>query len=573
MNSNNNNARYNIVTILVAIMVVAMLWQLFDKQILEHGKYVALAEGQQRFETVDIAKRGQIYVHDTIGGENRLYPLAFDVKSYALWVVPKQIRDKEAVSKEIGTMVGMDVSKIFGQINNDKLYVPPIKKGIGYDLADLIKAKKIPGVFVMPEYGRYYPENNLASQLLGFVNAEGKGKYGFEGHYDKELQGTAGETVGEKDTLGRVINLLNQKNPQDGTSFVLTIDRAVQYYAEKSLKSGIQRYQAEGGSVVIMDVKTGGIIAMANAPDYNPNDYKNVAKENQNLFVNPAISNLYEPGSIMKPITMAGALDSGAVTPETTETFSNYTVVDGYEIHTAQDKAFGTENMAQILQNSDNVGMAWVSEKQGKDNIYKYLGAFNLLDKTNIDLDGEATGYTPPFKHWRDINRATISFGQGIAVTPIEMVAAYAAIANKGKYLYPHLVDKIIQPDGKEIKIETKTGSQIIKEEVANQIMGMLQSVIESGHGRRAAVAGFKLGGKTGTAQIPKAEGGYEEGIYNHSFMGVGPMNDPRFVMLVKLDKPKTAEFAESTAAPVFGDIASFLLNYYYKMPPTEPVQ
>lgn len=570
---NNLTKRYNILGVLVVIMAITIFWRMFEKQIVEHGAYTALAEGQQRFETEEIAQRGVVYVHDAIEGQDSLYPLAFDIKTYALWVVPRQVIDKETTSSALTDISGIDKTTIFDAINNDKLYIPPLKKGLTFDQADAIKQKKIAGVFVMPENSRYYPEKSLASQLLGFVNVEGKGNYGFEGHYDRELQGTSGETVGEKDTLGRVINLLDEKDAKDGTSYVLTLDRSVQYYAEKKLKEAIPKYQAESGSVIIMDVKTGGIIAMASTPDFDPNTYKLTAKDNSSYFVNPAISNLYEPGSIMKPITMAGAIDCGAVTPETTGTFSNFVVVDGYEIHTAEDKPFGTENMAQILQNSDNVGMVWVSEQEGKDNIYKYLNDFNLLDKTNIDLDGEATGYVPNFKHWKDINRATISFGQGISVTPLSMVAAYAAIANGGTYIYPHVVDRIIQPDGKEINVEKKTGKQVLKPETAKSVLDMLVSVIKSGHGKKAAVAGYDLAGKTGTAQIPKADGGYEENIYVHSFMGVGPSNDPRFAMLVKLDKPKSALYAESTAAPVWGEIASFLINYYYKIPPTGQAQ
>jgi cell division protein FtsI/penicillin-binding protein 2 len=563
-------SRFNIIGIIVAIMIVVIVWRMFEKQVVEHGQYVALAEGQQRFETTDIAQRGKIFVHDNIEGEDSLYPLAFDVKSFALWVVPKQAIDKEKTAKDLSTITGLDEKTIFDEINNDKLYIPPIKKGIDYSTAGEIKGKKIPGVFVMPEYSRFYPENNLAAQLMGFVNAEGKGNYGFEGHYDKELQGTAGQTIGEKDTLGRVINLLDQKNPQDGTSYVLTIDRSVQYYVEKSLNEALTKYQADSGSVIIMDIETGGILAMANTPSYDPNLYKDVAKVSPNLFMNPAISSLYEPGSIMKPITMAGALDTGAVTPDTTGTFSNEVTVNGYQIRTAENKAFGTENMSQIIQNSDNVGMVFVSEKQGKDNLYKYLNAFNLLNKTNIDLDGEATGYVPQFKYWQDINRATIAFGQGISVTPIEMVAAYAAIANKGKYIYPHIVDQIVQPDGSKIQIEKTEGEQIVKPEVAKEVTDMLKSVFTSGHDLKAAIPGIDIAVKTGTAQIPKAGGGYEEGIFNHSFMGFAPADNPRFVMLVKLDRPKSAIYAESTAAPLWGQIGNFLINYYYKIAPNK---
>jgi cell division protein FtsI/penicillin-binding protein 2 len=290
--------------------------------------------------------------------------------------------------------------------------------------------------------------------------------------------------------------------------------------------------------------------------------------------MNPAIAHLYEPGSIFKPLVMSAALDQGVVTLDTIGNYDWHVFVDGYEIKTAEKKAFGEENMTQILQNSDNVAMVDISAKLGKDNLYKFLKSFNVLDKTGIDLDSEASGYAPNFKYWKDINRATIAFGQGISVSPIEMVAAYAAIANKGVYEYPHIVDKMIFSDGSEKKIEKQEGERVIKPETASTMAEMLFNVVEGGHSWRAKVPGFKVGAKTGTAQIPKPEGGYEEsedglGIYIHSLAGFAPTDDPRFAMLVKLDRPKAAKYSENTAAPLFGEIASFLLNNYYRLAPT----
>ncbi len=563
---NQSEDRIKILAILAIVSVFIILWRMFDLGILNQEKYIALAEGQQRFEKIDLAQRGRVYVHDSIEDKDALYPLAFDVKSFALWIVPKHVSRKEETAKLVSELVDIPENEIFEIIDNDKLYVPPIKRGIDFDLANKIKEEKIVGVFVMPEYGRYYPEVTLASQVLGFVNAEGEGNYGFEGHYDRELQGTAGKIVGEKDTLGRIISLLDQEGAKDGTSYVLTIDRSVQFFAEKTLDEAMETYGAEGGTVIAMDVKSGGIIAMASAPDFDPNTFRDQAKENQNVFINPAIAYTYEPGSVLKPIIMASALDTGVVLPETKETFSNYTVVSGYEIHTAEDKAYGEETMTQILENSDNVGMVWVSEQLGSDNLYKYLNKFNLFDKTNIDLDTEASGYTPPFKHWQEINRASISFGQGISITPIELVCAYAALANNGVYIHPRVVDKIILPNGEEKKIERSEGDRIVSELTAKQVREMLLSVMENGHGKRGKVEGFKIGGKTGTAEIADPEGGYLEDIYNHTFIGMAPIDDPQFVLMVKLNKPQVAEFSATTAAPTFSKIASFLLNYYYRI-------
>lgn len=569
------NGRFKALYVLVVLIAIIFVWRMFDLQVFKHGYYLAMAQSQQRFERVEIAQRGKIYVHDSTTDTKSYYPLAFDVKRFSVWVVPNQAKDKEETARKLEPLLGAVFKEIFDKINNDKMYIPPLKKGLALDEAKKIEDADIIGVYVMPEYSRYYPEENLASHVLGFVNAEGAGQYGFEGHYNDELTGTAGDVKGEKDTLGRVIGLLEEKNPKDGTSYVLSIDRSVQYFIEKKLAQALQDYQADSGTVVIMDVKTGGIVAMASSPSYDPNNFRDYALANAGIFINPTISHLFEPGSVFKPLVMSAAIDQGVINPETKGTFDWHTFVDGYEIKTAERTAFGEEDMTQVLQNSDNVAMVWVSEQLGKENLYKYLKSFNLFDKTGIDLDTEAIGYAPNFKEWKDINRATIAFGQGISITPIELVAAYTAIANGGKYIVPHIVDKIIYSDGQEKTIEKQEGAQVIKAETAGKIGEMLYNVVEKGHSWRAKVPGFKVGAKTGTAQISKAGGGYEEnesglGIFIHSLAGFAPVNDPRFAMLVKLDRPKTNRYAENTAAPVFGEITSFLLNYYYRIAPSQ---
>lgn len=561
--------------VIVIVLCCVILSRMFNIQILQHAHYVELAEGQQRFDKVEIAQRGKVYVHDSAVDPKSYYPLAFDVKKFAIWVVPKNVKDKEATAKELEPLLNIPAKDIFNKINNDKLYIPPLKQGLNLDEAQNIKNKKIAGLFVMPEMSRYYPEGSLAAQLLGFVNGDGEGKYGFEGRYNNELTGTAGDIKGEKDTLGRTINLLEQKDPKDGTSYVLTIDRTVQYFVEKKLAEALKQYDASSGTVIIMDVKTGGIVAMASNPTYDPNNFKEFANQNPEIFVSPSIAHLWEPGSIFKPIIMSAAIDQGVVKPDTTGTFDWHVFVQGFEIKTAERKAFGLENMTQVLQNSDNVAMVWVGQQLGKDQMYKYIKAFNFFDKTGIDLDTEGAGYAPALKNWREINQATIAFGQGISISPIELVAAYAAIANKGVYTYPHIVDKILFSDGTEKQIEKQEGQRVLKTETATAMADMLWQVVENGHSWRAKVPGFKIGAKTGTAQIPIPGGGYEEsedglGIYIHSLAGFAPTNDPRYAMLVKLDRPKSTKYAESTAAPLFGDISNFLLNYYYKIPPTQ---
>ncbi|MFA6963470.1 MAG: penicillin-binding protein 2 [Patescibacteria group bacterium] len=555
-----------------------LFWRMFDIQVLKHDHYLAMAQDQQRFEKVQTAQRGKILVHDSNVDDSVYYPLAMDVKSFAVWAVPRQIKEKDKVSTELASLLSIDGKELFSKIDNDKMYIPPLKRGLSFDDAAKVKAKAIGGILVIPEYSRNYPEGSLASQVLGFVNKEGEGKYGFEGHYNDELKGKEGNLVGEKDTIGRIISLLSQKEPQNGTSYVLSIDRSVQYFVEQKLAKAITDYQADSGTVVIMDVKTGGILAMASLPTFDPNNYQTQANTDTSLFMNPAIAGTFEPGSIFKPVIMSIAMDKGLVTPETEETFGESVEVQGFTIHTAEGKAFGKETMTQVLEHSDNVGMVWLTSKMANLDLYNSIKSFGFLDRTGIDLDSEVPGYTLPIKNWQDINRATVSFGQGIAVTPIELVSAYAAIANNGKYLVPHIVDRIVHPDGSFTQIGKEEGKQVISEQVSAQMKQMLYNVVINGTAKKAKVPGFKISAKTGTAQIAKPEGGYEDndaklGIFNHTAAGFAPSDNPEYAMLVKLTRPKTFQYAESTAVPLFGEISNFLLNFHYRTTPTEPIE
>ncbi len=565
-------------SVLIFLGGLVLIGRMYDIQVIKHKHYIALAVDQQRFEKVEMPQRGKIYVHDSVANNSQYYPFAFDLKKYAVWAIPNQIVNKEEAASTLESLLGISKNDIFGKINNNKLYIPPLKRGLTYEEAEKIQEKSMAGIIVMPEYSRYYPEGTLASQVLGFVNSEGEGKYGFEGHYNDELKGKEGDTKGEKDTLGRIINLLEQKDPQNGTSYVLTINRSVQYFVEKALNDAISQYKAESGTIVIIDIKTGGVLAMASSPTFDPNAYTDQANKDSSLFMNPAISYLFEPGSIFKPLIMAAALDKGLIRPDTTQYFGESVNVQGYTIHTAEDKAFGDETMTEVLQNSDNVGMVWVGEQLGNEEMYKYIKSFNFLDKTGIDLVGEAPGQMPALKQWRDINRATISFGQGITVSPIEVVSAYATIANGGKYIYPHIVDKVLNHDGSESTIAKQEGVQVISNQTSDEVKQMLHNVVMNGTAKKAQVPGFKIAAKTGTAQIPDPNGsGYlnndsKLGIYNHSAAGLAPVDNSQFAMLVKLTKPQTSKYAESTAVPLFGQIASYLLNYYYRVQPTEPI-
>lgn len=546
----------------VLVFFVIIAYQLFVNSVVVHPGVLAAAKRQQLTRQDIEPKRGTIFAKNI----DALYPLASTDIKYDISAVPKNIKNKQKVAESLALVLGLSKDDIFSQINNEKLYIPPFKKNVDKDTAQKIIDANDPGVLVLPQYVRTYLEGDLAAHVLGFVNFEGKGKYGIEGYYDEELHGYAGTVEGEQDRKGRIISVNTQNNAQNGDSLILTVDHNVQFVAEQKLRAAIEEFQAVSGQVIIVDVKTGGIVALAGSPSFNPNTFNEVKPEDQKNFLDPVIGSVYEPGSIFKPLIVAAGLDSGKITPETEGDFGSSVRVGEYEIHTAEDKAFGHENVTEILEHSDNVAMVWLAEQTGSDVLYDYLQKFGFGTNMGIDVDGETTGKLLDKKLWRDIHRATISFGQGISVTPLQIVMAYQAIGNNGKLMRPHIVEASIKPNGtkKEIDISTKFIRDVIKPETAEQVRKMLIAVVDFGHGKRAAVPGYKIGGKTGTAQIPKSTGGgYEEDAHIGSFAGLVPADNPRFAMLVKLDRPSTVKFAESSAAPTFGAIASFLLQYY----------
>jgi len=539
------------------IITVLFGWRLFQKQILEHSDYVAKAEDQYIIKKDLPAVRGKIFSSD-------LFPMATNTRLYQVLVVPNNIPSdqKWTTAEQLAPMVEKTTAEIFALIDNDKYYVPPLKKKMteaeGQAIADL----KLKGILVLPESVRSNPEGPLASQILGFVDASGDGRYGLEGFYNNELKGVGGEIFGESDSRGRVFGINNQVEARNGSDFVLTLDRNIQYKVEEVLAEAVDQYGADSGSVIIVEPKTGRIWSMANFPTYDPNYFNKVAQQDQSVFNNMAIGDAYEPGSVFKPLIMAAAIQEGKVQPETKNTFGACVKVDSYEICTSTNDAYGEETMTQVLENSDNVAMVWISDLLGKDLIYKYIKDFGFGRKSGVELDTESSGEVSEAKHWSNSQRATISFGQGLTATPLQLVMAVASIANKGKLMQPYIVEKIVNFDGEEQNRGPKEIAQVISEQTAAKVAKMMVSVVDYGHGKKAGVAGYEVAGKTGTAQVPRPGGGYYENRHIGSFVGFAPATDPRFAMIVRLNNPKSVEWAESSAAPAFGEIAKWLLNY-----------
>ncbi|MBI3495524.1 penicillin-binding protein 2, partial [Candidatus Berkelbacteria bacterium] len=422
------------ITVLGAIFLTlfaAVFARLFEKSIIFHAQAQELANAQHFTKQELPPKRGSIFLRSKDGP----VPAGLTAPKYEVLVVPKNVKDAKEVARTLAEKLDIkDQEKdIFSKINNQKLYVPPIKRRVDEAPAQAIDKLGLAGVLVIPEHVRFYPEQTLAAQALGFVDYDSEGKYGIEAYYNEELKGAAGSIVAEKDNKGRFINVFRSRQARDGSDVYLTIDSNVQYMAEAALKEGIEKYGAESGQLVVVEAKTGAMLALAVAPSFDPNKFNEVKPEDQKLFLDPVISNVYEPGSIMKPMVIAGGLDAGKFTPDTSGDFSNKVTVQGFEIHTAQDKAFGHENVTKILENSDNVAMVFLAGLMGNDVMHQNFKNFGFGGKTGIDLSGETTGKLLDLKQWRDIHRATMAFGQGISVTPLQILRAYDVIANGGK--------------------------------------------------------------------------------------------------------------------------------------------
>ena len=574
-----------------------LIVKLYSISIYDHEKYVGKAKEQQNVVLDMVPKRGNILIQDH--ASNRLTTAAQSIAVFSLSATPKFMERKEDYAQLFAQVGGLKYEEVLATLSEGGMYMNPVKRGmtqteveqfakevcaierkydpeyedvkVNFDEAQGDIIYYLNGIFFMKSYQRTYPEGQLMGQLLGFVNEKGEGQYGVEAEYNSQLQGYSGRVKLERDSAGNLLSQNDAATWQDGSSYELSIDRNVQYYVEQELAAQIKESEAQSGSVIIMDPKTGEIIAMANQPTFDPNKYQETAKNQIAIFDNPTISQMWEPGSIMKPLVMAAAIDLDLVQPQTKNVFQASVTVDGYVINTALRKAYGEETMTQVLTNSDNVAMVWVADKLGNQNMYQYLSNFGLGKPTGIDLQNEISGKLLEEDQWRNINRATISFGQGIATTPIQILTAYSAVVNNGKTVYPRVVRAVTSPSGKRVEVQKKEGLQVIKPETAKQIKDMMVATVVNGHAK-AGVNGYKVGGKTGTAQIPDPEkGGYIEDAYNHSFIGFGPSDDPKYLMLVKIDRPnikKVGLYAEYTAVPLFGKISQFLVNYY-QIPPT----
>ncbi|MDD4409273.1 MAG: penicillin-binding protein 2 [Candidatus Pacebacteria bacterium] len=563
-----SNSRSNFILVMIILIGGVLLYRLFYLQITNGAKYKDVAIRQQSALTKVKGQRGSIYFK---GGE----PLALIEKDPLVFLSPKEIeeKDKEMIADKLSGLLNMQKEEVTDKINKGGFY-QVVARNINNETLDKISALKIKGVYIdQKKEKRYYPAENTASQLVGFINEDMVGQYGLEEYYDGQLKGDTSSVAKDRNPWGFIFSF-NDDTSLNGASLGLTIDYNIQFMAEKYLKEGIEKYGAERGDIIVMDPNTGEIIAMAQYPNFNPNNLEGEKFEN---LSNNSIQKLFEPGSIFKPITMSMGINEGLVKPDTPfEDTSGCVAYGRYNVCNYTGKAWGSTTMTGILQRSINTGVMYVEEKVGNKKFLEYLNDFGIFEKTGIDLANETFSENKTFKKaYEDkiqVSFANASFGQGVAMTPLRMTVAFSCLVNGGKLMRPHIVKEISIGNGKTKKdVEPEVIRQVVTESTSEDLKKMLIQVVEGGYGHLAKVPGYYIGGKTGTSQVPYTSLGISKAGYSdhtwQTFMGFAPANNPRFIALVKLDNATKVRTSEYSAVPIFHDLAKYIFDYW-QIPP-----
>ncbi len=593
---------------------VLVILKLFYIQVIQNKEYVARAAEQHWNSRVLNARRGDILSNDG-------FPLATSRIYYLMFAEPKKITDAADYSKQLASILNEYEEKPKNDLEakglkakleedlkntmlqNDRFWVV-LKKKIPQEAKDRISSLGLVGIGFEEEPERYYPEGTLGAQILGYIagsdGGEEQGYFGIEGFLNGDLRGKAGKVLEEKSASGQTILLGGYRKipPQNGRDIILTLNREVQFLVEQKLKEGVEKYDADSGSVIIMNPATGDIIAMANYPSFDPSNpffdpeaEKNKQKE-ENVDVdeilkqekkeasksakvqrrNIAISDVYEPGSIIKPLTVATAVELKLVDKSTTFNDEGTVFYSGHKIDNWNSKHLGVQTVAQLLEKSNNIGAAWVGMKVGAKDLYSSFKRFGLGENTGIMLEGETTGILRDPKDWKDIDIAAASFGQGISVSIAQVAQAFSVFDNGGILVEPKIVNEIISQD-RRIEFEPKQRRRVISKETAESMKEMLVMAVDNGESKYFNLKGYTIAGKTGTAQIP-VDGKYLPDKTNTTFVGFLPKvsQDKKFVMVVKLERPTSSIYAAETAVPLWMDILKSLVPIY-KIAPDRPLE
>lgn len=572
-----------------------VIFRLFQIQVLGHDKYTDLGQNQYWAVQNVEAERGSIFSSDG-------FLLAGTKASYLMYGEPKVIQNKDEAARILAeVLAGMEgpageeegeaavrdfghyYKNIYDSLNLD-LYWVPLQRDLTPEQMEIIKKKNLEGIGFQKEPKRYYPEGALASHVLGFVASNERGEktgyYGIEGALNDDLSGKPGKILEEKDAAGNPILAggYRESSAMPGRSIVLTIDRSVQYMAEKKIKEGVEKYDAVSGSVIVMDPHTGRVIAMANYPTYDPSKFwveesepEDEADKSDRKRVerrNLAIQQTYEPGSVMKPMTVSAAVDLSLVTANTTYEDAGPVYYSGHKVDNWDFKHHGILTITQLLELSNNIGAAWVGHQVGVERLREYMANFGYGRRTGIELEGEDTGILREASTWTDIDLANISFGQGISATPLQVLNAFNVIANGGQLYQPQIISKIYDGE-RALEMKPKPIRRVISKETADEMLKMLENAAEHGEAKYFVLKDYRIAGKTGTAQIFK-DGEYAAEDTNATFVGF-LSGDKKISLIVKLEEPKSSIYASLTAVPLWMEIATELAKFYGIAPDKAP--
>ena len=540
---------------LLLLFAISLIVRLADLQIVQHESLLAKSEKQSQGTMKTHFGRGTIF--DRNGNE-----LATNLEVESVFVVPQEVRDRKYTSRVLASALNQNYDRIYKEVSSKKQFTW-IKRKVPADEITHLKKLALSGVNFRSEQKRFYPKRELAANVIGFVGTDDLGLAGIEHTYQEKLKGVVYSQSIEQDGKGRTIQALNNlsRSSLGNYDLMLTLDEVIQFTAEHHLKKQVDRYKADSGMVVVMDPYSGEIYAMANVPQFNPNNFNAFPRE---TWKNNAVVSSYEPGSIFKPIVAAAAIDKGVAQPHDRFFCENGSFKVGKnKIGEAENHKFGSLSMKEIIAKSSNIGAIKIAQKLGKNFFYEYIQKFGFGEKPGVRLPGVSSGLLGERGSWTDYSLASISFGHEIAVTPLQMVAALSAIANGGTLMEPHIT-KALMRDGKIVEqIKPKKIRRVISKKTSRQMMEILKFVVKDGTGKNAAVEGFDVAGKTGTAQkyITKTKS-YSKTEFVSSFIGYAPADAPRLVILVMIDNPKGVHWGSVVAAPVFREIAKKSLRY-----------
>ncbi len=546
-------------------------WRAFELQVNEYAKYKAIAASQHTREFSLRGERGNIYVQDL--KTDGIFPVAINRKVYNVAIDARTIdssseENQQNIREVLQTRFGKEEETVNTMLNDVNSQWRLISRGVPQEEIEDVLTMRLRGLILEEGQERFYPERNFAASVIGYMQKDqvDQGKYGVEQYYNDYLKGADGFERKESDRRGVWLAMSDRDRtePTRGSDIVLTLDHTVQFQMEETLAALVEKFDPKNAMGIIMDPQTGDVLAMANAPNFDPNRYAEV--ENIELFRNPSISNLYEPGSIFKPFTVGLGLDAGVIAPSTEYEDKGQLTLNGFTIRNALSRVHGRQTMQYALDNSLNTGMVYIQQKLGRQAFSDgLLNKFQLGKPTGIGLPSEAhpnlNNIQREARDARDINYATASYGQGIAFSSLQMLTAFNSIVNDGIIMQPRIVKEIRDSNGGVTTVESQELGRALSSEATRKLSEMMVSTVDNGHGRGAAVKGYSIGGKTGTAQIA-SDGGYGEDTLQ-SFIQFATLSNPRYTLIISLDSPKGSRFADGSVVPAVGELNEFLLNYF----------